>query len=684
MQSLWSDADAKRMVERYAQQGVGRDLALRVYTSRLLGGEPKLVLHGGGNTSVKTVTKDLLDEEVEVLCVKGSGWDMAAIEPAGLPAVRLAPLRKLRQRGALDDEEMVRVQRANLIDPGAPNPSVETLLHAFLPHKYVDHTHSTAVLSLADQPDAAERCTDLYRKRLGLVPYIMPGFRLAKKAAEVFEGDPAVEGLVLLKHGIFTFGETAQAAYERKISAVSQAEERLAQGRKMVFTGARLPAAVAGAAEVAPILRGACAIADPSGSGAFKRFVLDFRSSPAVLDYVNGAELRRYGQAGVATPDHTIRTKNYPLIVRAPEHRKLDVFKTAVRDAVDNFAAEYHAYFARHNARQETPKRELDPMARVVLVPGLGLFGLGRSVRDAGIAADIALSTVETVTDAEAIGRFESISEAELFDIEYWSLEQAKLGQAAEKPLAGQIAVVTGGAGTIGFATARAMSGAGAEIAVLDIQGAPAAAQKLGGAALGIECDVTDAAAVRRAFDYIAEHFGGVDIVVSNSGAAWQGRIGEVDDSALRQSFELNFFAHQTVAKNAVRIMLAQGTGGCLLFNVSKQAVNPGANFGPYGLPKAATLALVRQYALDYGADGIRANAVNADRIRSGLLTPELIAARAKARGVSEEDYMAGNLLGREVTAEDVAQAFLHHAVALKTTADVTTVDGGNIAAAMR
>ena len=684
MQTLWSDADAKRMVERYAQQGVGRDLALRVYTSRLLGGEPKLVLHGGGNTSVKTVTKDLLDEEVEVLCVKGSGWDMAAIEPAGLPAVRLAPLRKLRQRGALDDEEMVRVQRANLIDPGAPNPSVETLLHAFLPHKYVDHTHSTAVLSLADQPDAAERCTDLYRKRLGLVPYIMPGFRLAKKAAEVFEGDPAVEGLVLLKHGIFTFGETAQAAYERMISAVSQAEERLAQGRKMVFTGARLPAAVAGAAEVAPILRGACAIADPSGSGAFKRFVLDFRSSPAVLDYVNGAELFRYGQAGVATPDHTIRTKNYPLIVRTPEPRKLDVFKTAVRDAVDNFAAEYHAYFARHNGRQETPKRELDPMPRVVLVPGLGLFGLGRSARDAGIAADIALSTIETVTDAEAVGRFESISEAELFDIEYWSLEQAKLGQAAEKPLAGQIAVVTGGAGTIGFATARAMSGAGAEVVVLDIHGAPAAAQRLGGTAVGIECDVTDPTSVRRAFDRIAEHFGGVDIVVSNSGAAWQGRIGEVEDQALRQSFELNFFAHQTVAQNAVRIMLAQGTGGCLLFNVSRQAVAQGPYAGPYGLPKAATLFLMKQYALEYATHGIRANAVNADGIRSGIMTPEYIKSRAAAYGLTEAQYMSRNLLGREVTADDVAQAFLGLAMARSTTGSFATVDGGNLAAAPR
>ena len=407
MRSLWSDADAERMIERYAQQGVGRDLALRVYTSRLLGGEPKLVLHGGGNTSVKTVANDLLDEEVEVLCVKGSGWDMAAIEPPGLPAVRLAPLRKLRQRGALADEEMARVQRANLIDPGAPNPSVETLLHAFLPHKYVDHTHSTALLSLSDQPDGAQRCADLYGKTLGLVPYIMPGFQLAKKAAEVFEGDPAVEGLVLLKHGIFTFGGTAQDAYERMISAVSLAEERLAQGRKTVFAGVRLPAAVAGAANVAPILRGACAIADTAGSGAFKRFILDFRSNPSVLDYVNGAELRRYGQAGVATPDHTIRTKNYPLIVPAPEPGKLDVFKTAVRDAVDNFAAEYHAYFVRHNARQETSKRELDPMPRVILVPGLGLFGLGRSARDARIAADIAESTIETVTDAEAIGRFE-------------------------------------------------------------------------------------------------------------------------------------------------------------------------------------------------------------------------------------------------------------------------------------
>jgi rhamnose utilization protein RhaD (predicted bifunctional aldolase and dehydrogenase)/NAD(P)-dependent dehydrogenase (short-subunit alcohol dehydrogenase family) len=686
MRSMWRDADAEATADRYAQAGVGRDLALRVYTSRLLGRDPRLVLHGGGNTSVKTIVKDLLGEEVEALCVKGSGWDMAAIEPAGLPAVRLIPLRKLRKRTALDDDEMVRIQRANLLDPGAPNPSVETLLHAFLPHKYVDHTHSTAVLSLTDQADGTARCADLYGRRLGLVPYIMPGFLLAKKAVEVFEADPAVEGLVLLKHGIFTFGDTAQEAYERMIDAVSLAEEQLTRRRKTVFTPARLPAAVAGAAEVAPILRGACAMPDPGGSGDFRRFILEFRSGPAVVDYVNGAELERYGRAGVVTPDHTIRTKNYPLIVPAPEPNRLDAFKQAVHEAVSRFAVDYHGYFARHNACQAVPKRELDPMPRVILVPGLGVFGLGRSAKDARIAADIAESTVETVTDAEAIGRFESISEADLFDIEYWSLEQAKLGQGGEKPLAGQVAAVTGGAGTIGFATAQAMSGAGAEIALLDIdaEAVHGSAKKLGGPALALECDVTDRAAVRRAFDRIAEHFGGVDIVVSNAGAASQGRIGEVDDAVLRQSFELNFFAHQAVAQNAVRIMCGQGTGGCLLFNVSKQAINPGPNFGPYGLPKAATLALVRQYALEYGPDGIRANAVNADRIRSGLLTPEMIAARAKARGVDQQQYMKGNLLGREVTAEDVAQAFLHHALALKTTADVTTVDGGNIAAALR
>jgi rhamnose utilization protein RhaD (predicted bifunctional aldolase and dehydrogenase)/NAD(P)-dependent dehydrogenase (short-subunit alcohol dehydrogenase family) len=679
MQSRWNDKEAEALCATYAAKGISRDLALRVYTTRLLGQDPSLVLHGGGNTSVKTQTEDLSGEEIEVLCVKGSGWDMGNIEPQGLPAVRMAPLLKLRVRDTLSDEEMVRHQRAYLLDPGSPNPSVETLLHAFLPHKFIDHTHSTAILSLADQPNSAELCDEVFGSRMGQVSYIMPGFALAKKAAEAFEQAPSVEGLILLKHGIFTFGDTAQEAYERMIEMVSLAEARLGRGRKHVFVPASLPQA-APLAAIAPIVRGACGGAEGDD---WRRMIIDFRTSAAILNYVNGADVARYATRGVVTPDHTIRTKNYPLIA-PPASSDLDAFRAGARQAASRFADDYRAYFARNNAGQNPPKKQLDPLPRVVLVPGLGLFGVGRGKKDAAIAADIAENTVATITDAEAIGRFEALPERDLFDMEYWSLEQAKLGATKEKPLAGQVAVVTGGAGAIGAATAKLFRENGAEVAILDLdaEAAATAGKALGG--LGLACDVTNPQSVHAAFDSIAETYGGIDILVSNAGAAWQGKIGAVDETLLRQSFELNFFAHQRVAQAAVSIMLAQGTGGCLLFNVSKQAINPGPDFGPYGLPKAATLFLARQYAVDYGAQGIRANAVNADRIRSGVLTPDMIAQRSAARGISEKDYMGGNLLGREVTPDDVAQAFLHQALALKTTAGVTTVDGGNIAAALR
>jgi rhamnose utilization protein RhaD (predicted bifunctional aldolase and dehydrogenase)/NAD(P)-dependent dehydrogenase (short-subunit alcohol dehydrogenase family) len=686
MQSRFVEREAEAMADRYGVRDVPRDLALRVYTTRLLGGDPRLVLHGGGNTSVKLRLPDLMGREVDVLCVKGSGADMAVIEPAGLPAVRLAELRMLLTRNAMSDEEMVRAQRANLLDPLAPNPSVETLLHAFIPQRFVDHTHATAVLSLIDQPDGQARAADLYDGRMGIVPYVMPGFGLAKEAARVFAAAPGAIGLILHKHGIFTFADTAREAYERMIEMVSLAEAELQRGRRAVFATAQLPQAAMPLADVAPIVRGACSARDDKTEGAYRRLVLDFRADDAILNFVNGAEVGRYAVSGVVTPDHTIRTKNWPLVLGPPEHGKAADFARSAKAAVAAFAEHYRRYFERNNARCGGTKTMLDPLPRVALVPGLGLFGLGRSRRDAAIAADLAEAAVATITDAEAVGRFESISEADMFDCEYWSLEQAKLGGAKEPALAGQIAAVTGAAGAIGAATAKAFAAAGAEVALLDVDIAAAGtiAKAIGGAAFAVACDVTDPAAVRAAFAKVAERFGGVDIVVSNAGAAWQGRIGEVDEEILRKSFELNFYGHQRVAQAAVRIMLAQGTGGCLLFNVSKQAVNPGPDFGPYGLPKAATLFLARQYALDYGAQGIRANVVNADRVRSGLLTADMIAARSTARGLSEKDYMSGNLLGREVTADDVAQAFLAQALALKTTAGVTTVDGGNIAAALR
>jgi len=683
MQSQWSDTEAQQIVSAHAAQGINSAIALRVYSSRLLGRDPALVLHGGGNTSVKTVATDMLGDECEVLCVKGSGWDLATIEAAGLPAVRLQPLRRLEQRTTLSDEDMVAFQRLNLLDINAPNPSVETLLHAFLPHRYIDHTHASAILSLSNQNDGERLCREVFGDRVAYVPYIMPGFLLAKQAAEIFRQQPNVEGLLLHHHGIFTFGDTAQLSYERMIELVDLAEQRLQRGTGRLYVASTATEPLASVAHIAPILRGSCS---PYEGEQRSAVVVDFRSSPQILDYVNGAELQRYSQQGVITPDHIIRTKNKPLIVPAPRADALDDFAAAVDAAVATYVAAYRSYFCHENAHTSPSKTMLDPMPRVVLVPGVGLFGLGGSKQAAMIAADLAETSVQSITDAERIGHFRALPESALFEMEYWSLEQAKLGNKKPLSLAGNVAVITGAAGAIGAATARLFTSQGAHVVLLDRdrEAVDALACEFGAQALAVYCDVCDAGSVAEAFDAACRHFGGVDIVVSNAGAAWQGAIAELDEAVLKQSFELNFFAHQRVAQHAVAIMRRQKTGGVLLFNASKQAVNPGQNFGAYGLPKAATLFLSRQYALECGCDGIRANAVNADRIRSGLLNDAMIHSRAEARGVSEAQYMAGNLLQQEVTAEDVAQAFLHHALARHTTADVTTVDGGNIAAALR
>jgi rhamnose utilization protein RhaD (predicted bifunctional aldolase and dehydrogenase)/NAD(P)-dependent dehydrogenase (short-subunit alcohol dehydrogenase family) len=682
MDNLWRDADAEAMVAHYAPKGVNRDLALRTYTTRLLGGEPRLVLHGGGNTSVKTRVEDLVGDVHEVLCVKGSGWDMGVIEPAGLPAVKIAPLLKARKLEKLSDEDMVTLQRANLVDPSSPNPSVEALLHAFLPHKFVDHTHSTGVLAIADLADSMARSREVFGPKMGYVPYVMPGFALAKLAADVYDQDPDVEGLILDKHGIFTFGETAREAYDRMIHHVTVAEDYVRHHGKNPFTPVTLPEGLATARDIAPMLRGAVAV--NKGDGSFDRMVSVFRATPAILDFVNAAEVRDMASRGVSTPDLSIRIKTGPMVLDAPAD--LAAYRDHINARVAAYMEDYTTYFRDNDARDTVQRTMLDPMPRLTLVPGLGMFGHGRTLKDAAIAVDVGEMWIEAARDAESVGRFEPVSRPDLFDLEYWSLEQAKLAGAKPKPFTGQVAVITGGAGAIGAATAKAFAREGAHVAVLDLDGAKAddVAKATSNGAIGLACDVTDPASVRAAYDAVIDRFGGVDILVSNAGAAWEGAIATLDDATLRKSFELNFFAHQTMAQNAVAIMKAQGTGGVILFNVSKQAVNPGPNFGAYGLPKAALLFLSRQYALEHGKDGIRVNAVNPDRIRSGLLNDDMIGARSKSRGVSVEDYMAGNLLQREVTAEHVAQAFVHQALAERTTGDVTTVDGGNIAAVMR
>ena len=670
MKSRWSDAEARRFIDQYAEKGVAEDLALRVYTSRLLGQDPALVQHGGGNTSLKTTVADSFGRPVQVLCVKGSGWDLGDIEPPGLPACRMEPLLELRRLNTLSDEAMVAAQRTSLMDPAAPNPSVEALLHAWVSPRYVDHSHSNAILALADQPDGEAICRDLFGDRLSIAPYCMPGFALAQLAASTFDARPEAEGMVLLKHGLFSWGEDARTSYERHVEFANMAEHRLAAGKRTAVQVRKSPVS---ASEIAPVVRGALARLG-------KSMVLNHRSTDEVLAFVGSADLDRLAHAGPATPDHVIRIKPWPLVLPEPGPG----FAEAAAAAAEAYAERYRAYFERNNAKIEPKKTMLDVQPRVVLVPGVGLFGAGASKKDAAIAADIYETNVAVISAAEGVGRFESISEFDIFEMEYWSLEQAKLGKAKEKPLARKIVAVTGAGSGIGAAVARAFAAEGAEVVCLDVDQEAAARTAKAVKGLAVVCDVTDNASVLAAFDRVAQTFGGLDILVSNAGAAFSGRIGEVSDAVLRQSFELNFFGHQRVAQAATRIFEKQKTGGVLLFNASKQALNPGPDFGPYGLPKAATLALMRQYALDYGRAGVRANAVNADRIRSGLLTDDMIRTRSAARGLSEHDYMAGNLLGEEVTAEDVAQAFVALALAEKTTGAVLTVDGGNIAAAVR
>jgi len=685
MKNLWSDKQAGEIIKLYANQDINDDLALRVYTSRLIGIEPELVIHGGGNTSVKTTALNMLGHEQEVLCVKGSGWDLATIEPEGLPALHLPPLLEMRNRPSLSDEDMVNFQRANLLNPKSPNPSVETLLHAFLPHKFVDHTHTTAVLALSDQPDGEAICRGLFGGRLAYLPYVMPGFDLAKATADLFDRHPEVEGVLLHKHGLFTFGDTAKESYDRMITFVTMAEDFIenapeAKPATSISASVKVPSA----ASVAPIIRGACTT--NLGKGKYRHFIATFRTSDRIRSFVDGDDLESYGARGVVTPDHVIRTKRVPLITELPAPDQLSGFATETRLRADIYRKNYQSYFESNNRRVGGGKKMLDPSPRVALVPGLGLFGLGVSKKAADVAADLAEITIDTVLKAERTGSFEALSPEHLFDMEYWSLEQAKLGKVQDKPLTGQVAVITGGAGTIGAATAKLFADNGAEVCVLDKDqtAAERVAEQIASTALGLSCDVTDSGAIRQSFDMICETFGGLDILVSNAGAAYQGAIAELENDVLRKSFDLNFFAHQSLAQAAVAIMSKQQTGGCLLFNASKQAINPGEDFGAYGLPKAATLFLSRQYALECGHLGIRSNAVNADRIQSGMLSAAVIKDRAAARGVSEEEYLAGNLLGLEVEAEDVAQAFLHHALAARTTGDVTTVDGGNIAAALR
>jgi rhamnose utilization protein RhaD (predicted bifunctional aldolase and dehydrogenase)/NAD(P)-dependent dehydrogenase (short-subunit alcohol dehydrogenase family) len=684
MHSRHVPAEAERLVHDLAPRW-GEDLARCVHVSRLLGQDGSLVLHGGGNTSVKTRVRELLGDETEVIYIKGSGADLAKIGPEHFPACRLGHLRRLCELPSMTDAEIVRELRAHMLDPFRPTPSVEALLHAFLPGKFVAHTHADAVLSLLNQPSSEAIVREIYGERALFVPYVKPGFSLARGVIDAWRAKvPAGEEpsiVVLDKHGVFTWGDTAEDCYARMIDAVTAAESALAkrlEGRAI----AHAPATpLAPYAAVAPVVRGALTRVSNQD------WILAHRGSSAVLGFLSRADLAEVTAIGCATPDHVIRTKIAPLVLG---EWQAEGARGRVEDAVRAFAAQYDAYFRRCTAARDMKLEPLDPWPRVVLIPGVGLVTAGKTLEEAEIAADIYEHTITVIEAASAMSRYTPASELDLFDVEYWSLEQAKLGPARAHagPLDRRIALVTGAASGIGLATARTLLQAGAHVVLSDRDGelVERRAHELSpfgpGRVAWTRCDVTSEDDVRASIAHAVNRFGGLDVIVSNAGAVFQGALHtDAGDKALRRSLDINFMGHQLMAKAASEVMLAQGTGGALLFNASKSAFNQGPDFGPYAIAKTAVLALMRQYAVDLGAEGIRTNAVNADRIRTELFGAGVLEQRARARGLSPDQYFQANLLKRETLAADVAEAFLYLATAEATTGTVITVDGGNAAA---
>ena len=674
MKNNWSKQTAKQFIKKYTSQGHTEDLALRVYTTQLLGQNKKLVLHGGGNTSVKTEAKDIDSKTYKVLCVKGSGWDMGDIEPEGLPAVKLDPLLSMISKNKLSDEDMVSFQKRNLLNIRSPNPSVETFLHAFLPHKFVDHTHADAILDITNRPNALKVCKKIFGPEVGYVPYIMPGFLLAKKVFEIYQKNTEVNCLILLNHGIFTFSNSGKEAYDLMIKNVTLAELAIKKMKSKKIKQIKLSKARLSSSEIAPVLRGLLTEKDNS-------FIINYRVNKDIKYFMNGIDVNEYSHLGTVTPDHVIRIKPYPLIIELTSSDNINTFRIKAKRAVTKYKSEYITYYKKYSKGKNLTM--LDPYPRIIYVTGVGMFSVGNSYNASLIAGDVAETNARVIASVQETSIYQTIKEKDIFDIEYWSLEQAKVNKS-KKSLQGKVVVITGSLGTIGFETYKMFKQEGAEVVLLDYDKSKIKETQLHISDLCLFADVTNRKSVENAYKKICETFGGIDILISNAGSVSSGPIADISDVNLKKSFDDNFFSHQICASEAVKIMLNQKSKGCLLFNISKQSVNPGLNFGSYGLPKTALLGLCKQYALDYGKCGIRSNGVNADRIKSGILNSSMIKTRAKARQVSIDDYMKGNLLSDEVTAYDVALAFLHLALSKKSTGAVLTVDGGNIAASMR
>jgi rhamnose utilization protein RhaD (predicted bifunctional aldolase and dehydrogenase)/NAD(P)-dependent dehydrogenase (short-subunit alcohol dehydrogenase family) len=656
MHSLWRDDEARA--------AGSSPLALRVYTSRLLGREPSLVLHGGGNTSVKTVELDLFGDPEPILWIKGSGSDLATIEPAGFAPVRLGPLARLAELPTLGDTEMMKALRALTIDPAAPTPSVEAILHAIIPHAWVDHTHADAVVAVTNTDGGEERIRDACGDRVLLIPYVMPGFALARavrEAARTADWE-RLEGMVLLHHGVFSFGPSAQVSYGRMIDLVSRAERYLSDRSAFV-----VPADIEAPALNGQALVELAGLRRAVGTARGGPVIAKFDGSPAAAAFAMRVDVGSLATRGPLTPDHVIRTKPIPCVAAGD-----------FAASIGAFAQAYGEYVRRHATEAIRP---LDPAPRWVVWTGRGSVGIGDSARDAAIVVDIARHTARAIQWAERLGGWRALPERDLFQVEYWELEQAKLRRpGTPPPLVGKVALVTGAASGIGRAAADALRAAGAAVVGTDRDPAIAAALT-GPDAAGLVADATDRAAVEWSVAETVRRFGGLDIVVSNAGVFPPTRMLEaMDQDTWDRSLELNLTSHLSVLRASIPF-LKVGFDPAVVIIASKNVPAPGPGAGAYSVAKAGLTQLGRVAALELGRHGIRVNTLHPHAVfDTGAWTPEVLEARARSYGMTPEAYRRNTLLGVDVTSADVARLVVALAgpTFAKTTGAQIPVDGGN------
>ncbi|MBU0673047.1 MAG: bifunctional aldolase/short-chain dehydrogenase [Proteobacteria bacterium] len=692
MKNRYDEQEAERYVALYPD--IPKDLALRVYTSKLIGIESDLVLHGGGNTSVKTIMTDILDRELPVICVKGSGWDLGDIEPPGLPALELEYLRKLRVLGAMSDEEMVNQFRTHLLEASAPTPSIETLVHAFLPHRFIDHTHADAVVTLTNQLEAEQLLIQALGDKIAVLPFIMPGFPLAKAIADLHEAQPEAEAIILMNHGIFTFGEDARTSYDRMIDYVSRAEQFIAG--KMALYSSSLSSegepVEPDPAMILPLLRGALARVDTDRGR--QHFSLEVRSTPEIKAALARPDAESLLVSGVLTPDHVIRTKNYPAFLDFTGAEDEETAGTRIRTAITLYQERYIRYFSEQLHAKQVERIRLDSMPRVILVRGLGIVAVGETPRAAGIAADIAEHTVRAKVRSAAIGSYQELDESYIFDMEYWSLEQAKLGKGRPRPLQGRVALVTGGGGAIALGIGRQLLKAGARVFMSDIdevrldkvcrklqqQFSPEMISPL-------VMDVADPVSVRKSFAHLVATAGGLDILVPNAGVAHVATLAELDEAKFQQVIDVNLKGVFNVIKAVIPIFRRQSIGGSIVINSSKNVFDPGAAFGAYSASKAGAHQLGKIAALELAEMGVRVNMINADAIfddegiSSGLwdvVGPDRMRSRNLDPEGLKEYYRQRNLLKAAVHADHVGNGVVFFASELTPTTGATLpVDGG-------